>query len=398
MTEGQEVNWHGALRAALAGVGVSDETLERLLTEKLGEAAEWLPDVLVGAEQPTLAQYVMISAVTDVNVPVLTGRVPPAGSAFVALRSQTLDTPRAAITDAQDRGLQLVQLSRLLNSWDEHGAARRERLERLRGVLNRHTNPVVAGQRTAGQLRRRLEKDGAVSEERPLVDLVGLIEGCGVAVEFTKKLPGGVHGLTVHDSSLGTWDGVILVSSRDYWVRQRYTLAHEFCHALFADSDNRFVNDDTTMLSAETIERRAEAFARHFLAPRRQLQRVWRESMDRSGRPEVALCEVMLHFGLSRQATLFALSNERVARANELSGLGSGTVSTLMARAGLRARWEAECEHQNETGASPLLMNAALELYGVGAVSAATVAGVLGRDEGEVIRDLAVNGWAPQPG
>lgn len=392
--------WHAALRKALSAAQISDDELARRLDADLGHRPEWLTPALAGETRPSLAHYLLIFGVTDIDLPVLTGRAAAAESAFIALRSRTVDAADERVRRAEERGLRLIEQSRLLNSWLEEHTTRRAAMEHLRAMVSRDRYAAKAGQNTAANVRRALaRRSEKYTVDGPIVDLVALVESCGVAVEFTDLLPQGVHGLTVQDSIRGGWDGVMLVNSTDFWVRQRYTLAHEFCHALFADDEHRFVNDDDTMESNVDAERRAESFARHFLAPQRELRRVW-SSRFRSGRhgADAALCEVILHFGLSRAAAINALRNDNIVGPAEVGELREEGVSVraLMSRTGNVERWDAECLDQHDRGASALLLDAALGLYADGNVSADTVAAVLGQPVGQVRDDLARQGWTPR--
>ncbi len=392
-------DWAAALRRALDAAGFDDHEITDRLTVRLGEQSSWLAATLDGSslEPPTLAQYLMISAVTNVMVPVLTGEVTPAESVQIALRSGALSAQVADIEPAQERAVSLLRAARLVGAWNGVPLAeRRSSLDRLRAVVSHAAYPPKAGEETARQVRNRLEKTTWLSRTAPVVDLVGLVEASGIPVEFTDRLPDGVHGLTVHDGTLGEWDGVILIRAQDYWVRQRYTLAHEFCHALFRDTGTGFINDDATMSSDVAEERRAESFARHFLVPERPVRMRWAELVGAGRAPSDALCDVILHFGISRQAAIHTLQSLRVARAAELSALTAHevTVNALMTEAGLSQEWRDACVDQHEPGASPWLSKVALDLFAEGKVSVKTVANVLGRDVNTVVHELAAQGWA----
>lgn len=352
---------------------------------------EWLAAALRDAGHSPLSagQFLLISAVTNIPVPVLTGEVPPYQSAGIALRAREKRTGADALLPAYQRGVEFLQVTRLLNSWNQSG--RNVQLRKLRAVISNHQWPPKSGEETARQVRLRMEKWGWLERTAPIIDLVGVIERTGIPVEFTHIFPDGVHGLTVHDGALGVWDGVILINANDYWTRQRYTLAHEWAHALFADAETSFVNDNTTVESSIAEEVRAESFAHNLLAPAPALKQQWQTFLRaRRGVASSAVCDLMLHFGLSRDAVAIALRNLGVDQETLQMG---GSVTSQMNSAGLGEAWTAACADQHVAGASPWLMESALQRYAEGKVSAGTVARVLGRPTAEVAAELTAQGW-----
>lgn len=115
---------------------------------------------------------------------------------------------------------------------------------------------VAQGERVAGQERRRLGLGGA-----PLADLTGRISDQGIWTA-TGHLPHTMSGLFLHHASIGM---AILVNADHVHARQRFSLAHEYAHALF-DRD-RVAGVSSAENSNERIEQRANAFAAAFLMP-----------------------------------------------------------------------------------------------------------------------------------
>ena len=126
-----------------------------------------------------------------------------------------------------------------------------------REPVPRSTGEAVAqGERIAEQERRRLELGST-----PVADLTELLTDQGIWAS-TVELPNTMSGLFLHQPSIGM---AILVNAQHVRARQRYSLAHEYAHALL-DRD-RVVGVSSADNSNERIEQRANAFAAAFLLP-----------------------------------------------------------------------------------------------------------------------------------
>jgi transcriptional regulator with XRE-family HTH domain/Zn-dependent peptidase ImmA (M78 family) len=128
---------------------------------------------------------------------------------------------------------------------------------------------------------------------------------------------------------------VNLVGGRDCWWRTRMTLAHELCHLLFdalPDTQHRRMvifspHPDPSRHGAgrshrlyalpdtlERMERRANAFAAHFLAPGRVIRTLVSRSDATSEKAITLLCQ---HFGIGRLAAINQLTNVFVLSRHE---------------------------------------------------------------------------------
>lgn len=112
------------------------------------------------------------------------------------------------------------------------------------------------GKRIAQQERRRLELG-----HQPVREIIKLIESQGVLVN-QEKMPSDVSGFTLCDKSAGT---LIFINSEHPGVRKRFSLVHEYCHAIL-DTD-RAVIVSRFQSNSELLEVRANSFAAHFLVP-----------------------------------------------------------------------------------------------------------------------------------
>lgn len=125
---------------------------------------------------------------------------------------------------------------------------------------------VVQGERVAEQERKRLELGSA-----PVADMTELLGDQGIWAS-TVDLPNTMSGLFLHHPSIGM---AVLVNAGHVRARQRFSLAHEYAHALL-DRD-RVVGVSSADNSSERIEQRANAFAAAFLLPEAGLEEELRQ-------------------------------------------------------------------------------------------------------------------------
>ncbi|MEU0553752.1 ImmA/IrrE family metallo-endopeptidase [Dactylosporangium sp. NPDC006015] len=362
---------------------------------EFGEEPAWIANAIAGEQQPAMHEYLMMSSLVSLPVTVLSGLVDADRSSGVALRAGTLASPTQVSADAQKRGVELIEARRLIGSWYASDSAyRTSALEKLRQVISHDKFAPIAGRNTAQQVRAMLGKLGIIDAAGPIGDLVSVVESLGVPVELSTDMPDGLHGVTVHDEALGSWDAAIVLRVADYWTRQRYTLAHELCHVLYRDSGLVSINNEETATSGTDVERRAESFARHFLMPTGSASRVWRYHSTRSDHRK-SLCELMMHFGVSRDAALIFLSAEGLISQTSVEGLRRDLVKDQMRETGLGSAWEQLIAGQHDPSASVWLLESALKLYRQRLVPASLVASVLGQSESSILGDLERQGWSP---
>ena len=136
-----------------------------------------------------------------------------------------------------------------------------------REPVPRSTGEAVAqGERVAEQERRRLELGSA-----PIADVTELLGDQGIWASVV-DLPHTMSGLFLHHPSIGM---AVLVNSGHVRARQRFSLAHEYAHALM--DRNRVVGVSSADNSRERIEQRANAFAAAFLLPEAGLEEELRQ-------------------------------------------------------------------------------------------------------------------------
>lgn len=340
-------------------------------------------DVLNGSYALSAGDLVAVADLLDVPVGVLTGDQPVDGRLGVSLRMGLVleaDVPVGALRHAD----MLLRHRAVLDSWLGPLPGPPEDLR-----MSTERYHPKAGAVSGDRVRRVL----GLGDE-PVEDLIGLVEGLGVPVVF-KALPEGLHGLNLRDERDGLPVRVVVVSSADGWARQRFTLAHELCHALYDDAGQVIV--DRVDVPQDYPEIRAEAFGRALLLPPRPLKR----EVSQARRAGTGLAEIVARlvarWGVSRDAVARALLNDGLATQQELAPVKRTRVSELMANAGLAEHWRAVCADEHDEAGSPVLVRRAVEAYGNGWVSARVVAELLGETLESTERMLTEQGWMPEP-
>jgi Zn-dependent peptidase ImmA (M78 family)/transcriptional regulator with XRE-family HTH domain len=188
---------------------------------------------------------------------------------------------------------------------------------------------VRQGEARAREERRRLGLGNA-----PIGNLPELIGDQGIWVASAAKddFPDDVSGLFLHHSSIGM---AVLINGSHKPVRQRFSYAHEYGHALFDRQEELRLTQNRN--SNELVEKRANAFAAGFLIPAggvldqlrvrgkgqpsRQAQFVYSVATDlneeaeirpRTGSQVITFQDAAVlarHFGVSYEAMVWRLRN-----------------------------------------------------------------------------------------
>jgi hypothetical protein len=340
--------------------------------------------VLSGDYVLSPSDLVALADVLDVPATVLSGQVPLDRHLGVSLRLGTVDAP-----DAPDEALyyadRVLRYRSVLDSWLNAPPSPGSSID-----VSTHGFYKRAGQESAERLREGLQLG-----DEPITDLVGLTEELGFPVVF-RPLPEGMHGLNVQDAREGTVTRLIIVSTQGPWTLQRYTLAHELCHALYDDDGQVIV--DYVDIPDRLPELRAEVFARHLLLPMQALKHDVGIARRVGASWAVMTAHLMVRWGMSRKAVLRALEDDGLAGPVETLPIRSRSIDSLMAEAGLSERWEGLSAGQSESSGSPQLVSRALEAYSRGLVGARVVAELLGQDIEVTREELLAQGWSdPEP-
>jgi Zn-dependent peptidase ImmA (M78 family) len=370
----------GRIALLLDHSDATEADLANLLSLPTGIAVR---DVLSGMYGLSPSQLVAVADLLDVPVTVLTGQVPIDRHLGVSLRLgavEAADVPAVALEYAD----KLLRYRALLDSWLG------SRQSPLAGInVSTDGYYMRAGKETAQRVR-----DGLGLGEEPITDLVELVERLGFPVGF-QPLPADVHGLTARDEREGAPSRAIIVSTCGPWTMQRFTLAHEMCHALYDDEGQVIV--DRVDVPEVLPELRAESFARYLLLPVQALAVEVRQGRKAGMSWDVLTARLMIRWGVSRLAVLRAIVSDGLADEADLASVRDSLIDDLMAKAGLTEQWRDLSAGQKEASGSPWLVDRAVEAYGNGLVGVHVVAELLGQDAETTERQLADEGWTAPP-
>lgn len=162
-----------------------------------------------------------------------------------------------------------------------------------------------------------------------LGDIAGLIEQHFALDVALSPLGTDVDGLCVHSGA----SALILASTDSSDGRVRFTLSHELGHHLLSDPREVIEEAERDMFADTVVERRASAFAGHFLMPERGVRSVlaWlgEEPNTISERSVIALME---YFGVSMSALIYQLNIIGVLSYDDGQQLRSRGVTALVGR------------------------------------------------------------------
>ena len=241
------------------------------------------------------------------------------------------------------------------------------------------------GRSTAARFRR----DHSLGVQ-PLGDLVAIVEQTtGIDVAVVDVGPD-EHGLTMRDPAHGAV--FIGVARTRNPMRQRSTLAHELAHVLFEDWTDGGAGNWSNRSPAEI---RADAFARHLLAP---VEGVREFLGSREGLTEYALSAVVQRFLISPPIAAIALHQaEYIDEATKQEWMAL-TAPTLAARFGWSDQYRALQADSDRRRAPQRLLARAIRGYADGVLSAqaiATLRGITLEDAEEDLHEAGVVAMPP---
>lgn len=223
----------------------------------------------------------------------------------------------------------------------------------------------------------------------PLGDLVALIDDLeDIDVALIPDVNGNAHGISMCDPVTETV--IIAAACTQHPMRQRSTIAHELGHVLFQDHSDPSVAGWDARSAAEM---RADAFARHLLAPVAGLDKALQRSDRAVG--EETLSMLVQRFLASPQMIAIQLANEH--HIDDLTKRRFMTLSapSLAARYGWKEQYDA-LSQQSQSHRSPQRLLARLtSAYELGVVSLAALARVRRMAEDRLARELTGNGIFP---
>ena len=161
----------------------------------------------------------------------------------------------------------------------------------------------------ASQIRKKLGED----ESSP-IDIFALSQTIDSLTLMFYPLGKNISGACFKNSN----SSIIAINSDMSLGRQRFSLAHELYH-LFFDEDQ----------SSTICSSKADKFASYFLAPPAALYGAIQKRKSLTGKP-LSLGDIIRleqHFGISHQAMLVRLSEEKEISAEDIDSMQSGIIS-----------------------------------------------------------------------
>jgi len=346
----------------------------RLSQADLARAAEvsqaTVSRIETGGRAVSLIEADKIATTLDVPLETLLYGSAVRSRVLVALRVSELERDRSPALDA---GVELLELDERLDGLVD---AHRQRATIPSVSAGKARTPITQGRNMAHALRELLALGLS-----PVVDLTTLIEDV-TGVDVATRPLSGVAGMCLEDPDRHTY--LLMASSSDPAERQRFTLAHELGHLLFADGAHVDLADN----EQDPTETRANEFARNFLLPQ-QAVHAWLDR-NRSGDvtspvEERSLSLLTRYFAVSPMVVKIQL--ERMSLALAPAG-ALPTTAALATRHGWRAEYEAEQTAARVPRTPRRLTERATVAFARGQLAASTLAHLEGRAVGDIEAEL----------
>jgi Zn-dependent peptidase ImmA (M78 family)/transcriptional regulator with XRE-family HTH domain len=335
------------------------------LAELLGLSQSAVSRIESGERSIDSLELAHIARVLGVSVLDLLEENPLMEELLVAARAEAAET--AAIDRALNRLVDLVRLGQLVDGVDTASPCLSPEWE-----LPTEGGPVAQGEWLAKQMRSEWSLD-----DDPLPNnfesLVEDLSGISIALEPLEEQVAGLYAC-LDDR------GFALVDSSVPFGRQRFTVAHELCHYLLKDSDRLIVDERLT--GRTTAERRANAFAAHFLMPSKSVHRYLR---GREAREDV-IVELVYTFGVSLQALSWHLLNLGLlskARKKRIEAVG---LKSLSVRYGYGDIWQRLDAERGVRRPPRHLRERATSAFDQGKIGIRPLADLLGRRDTDALR------------
>ncbi|MCW2135019.1 ImmA/IrrE family metallo-endopeptidase [Arthrobacter sp. VKM Ac-2550] len=240
----------------------------------------------------------------------------------------------------------------------------------------------------AAALRRKYDLGHA-----PINDLTDLVEGrMGIDVAVL-EMDQGLDGMVIQDPETG--QRIISVACTTSMERQRSTLAHELGHLELGD----FAQDGVIRCGVRDDEEiRADAFARHLLAPREGLLDFLRGLGRAPGSvTEADLSHAVRYFGVSPMIILIQLDRSNWLAPGQMDGLSTLSVGRLAARHGWGDEHRASQRKAQMPQPPMRIVAEAMEAYENNLIGLEAVAGIRGMSAAELQAELDEYGIHPKP-
>ncbi|MER5671978.1 ImmA/IrrE family metallo-endopeptidase [Pseudonocardia alni] len=223
---------------------------------------------------------------------------------------------------------------------------------------------------------------------QPLGDLIEIVEHSTRADVAVVGVGPDEHGLTMCDPERGAV--FVAVAATERPMRQRFTLAHELAHVVFADWEA----PDGELGERGPRERRADSFARHLLVPSDGLRAV---VGSRAVLDEATLSAVVQRFLVSPQVAAIAMEQAGLVDEATKGRWFDRTTPALAARFGWSDHYAALATDSARLRAPQRLLTRAIDGYVEGVVPLQVVATLRGLAPGVVEAEFRATGVVPAP-
>ncbi len=247
----------------LAELRVNRQLSQESIAEALGVTRMTVVQMEKGLHSPGAEQLAKLAAVFQVQVADLfsTESAKDSGPVLVLQRISELANDEE-VSRATERCIALCRTGVSLEGLLERPARVGPPLYNY-GIPRQFSEAATHGQRGAEDERRRMQLG-----DSPAFAVRELIASQWIWAAET-ELPDSVSGVFLHHSSIGF---VVLVNHKHGEMRKRFSLLHEYAHALF---DRDLMYTLTSQDNANDLrERRANAFAASFIMPRSGVEAV----------------------------------------------------------------------------------------------------------------------------
>lgn len=240
-------------------------------------------------------------------------------------------------------------------------------------------------------MRQAREALGLGSEAVP--DIFHLLEDEGLLVLRRPLGDDGPEGALFVADDLQ----VVLVNCSKRLSRQHFTAAHEYGHFLFDAGTRLTIDVELFGSGSQSIpEKRANAFAAHFLMPESGVRRFLSRFGDEPIGPPVAV-HMQRHFGVSYESALRQLRNMRLISPAQFESLRRVSPERLAWELGYGEQLSEE-ETQREASSWPTeYVMLSIRVYQSGSIALSRLAELLGESSDEAILRRRLDGAGIHP-
>lgn len=300
------------LYAAQVGARVAAARKRRGMTgtelgELVGLRKDQISKIESGRRRLDISELPRVAAALGLTVRSLVGQAERPALAMAGRLAA--DAGPEAVRSARRRARQLFEIDDLLTQVTGMPSARSSIqglrvVEQARASFPARPRSKAEAQRQGRELAELTRRELDLGSDA-LGDIAGLIEQHFAVDVALSPLGSDVDGLCIHGGAAA----LILASTDSSDGRVRFTLAHELGHHLLGDPREVIEEMERDMFADNSVERRASAFAGHFLMPERGVRSVlaWLGE-DPSTVGERAVIALMEHFGVSMAALIYQLN------------------------------------------------------------------------------------------